>query len=135
DGSKGPPASRTAGGGGPPLGAPHSHSHENWFAHVPGLKVVAPGTPGDAKGMLKSAIRDDNPVMFIENEGTYAIKGEVPDGEHLVPLDKNDVKRQGDDITICAHSRMLIVAMDAATELEKEGISAEVVDMRALRPL
>src|SRR5213080_3763126 len=102
---------------------------------VPGVKVVAPGTPADAKGMLKSAIRDDNPVMFIENEGTYAVKGEVPDGEHLVPLDKNEVKRPGDDITICAHSRMLIVAMDAATELEKEGISAEVVDMRALRPL
>jgi pyruvate dehydrogenase E1 component beta subunit len=85
--------------------------------------------------MLKSAIRDDNPVMFIENEGTYALKGEVPDGEHLVPLDKNEVKRSGEHITICAHSRMLIVAMDAAAELEKEGISAEVVDMRALRPL
>src|SRR2546421_8136594 len=126
---------RTPGGGGHGLGEQHSHSHENWFAHVPGLKVVAPGTPADAKGMLKSAIRDDNPVMFIENEGTYAVKGEVPDGEHLVPLDKNEVKRQGEHITICAHSRMLIVAMDAATELEKEGISAEVVDMRALRPL
>src|SRR5205085_4336043 len=126
---------RTPGGGGHQLGAQHSHSHENWFAHVPGLKVVAPGTPADAKGMLKSAIRDNNPVMFIENEGTYAVKGEVPDGEHLVPLDKNEVKRAGDDITICAHSRMLIVAMDAATELAKEGISAEVVDMRALRPL
>jgi pyruvate dehydrogenase E1 component beta subunit len=126
---------RTPGGGGHQLGAQHSHSHENWFAHVPGLKVVAPGTPADAKGMLKSAIRDNNPVMFIENEGTYAVKGEVPDGEHLVPLDKNDVKRQGDDVTICAHSRMLVVAQEAATELEKEGISAEIVDMRALRPL
>src|SRR5207237_416742 len=134
-GTKVPLVIRTPGGGGHQLGAQHSHSHENWFAHVPGLKVVAPGTPADAKGMLKSAIRDDNPVMFIENEGTYAVKGDVPDGEHLVPLDKNEVKRPGDDITICAHSRMLIVAMDAATELEKDGISAEVVDMRALRPL
>jgi len=113
----------------------HSQSIEATFSHIPGLKVVAPGTPADAKGMLKSAIRDDNPVMFIENEGTYAVKGDVPDGEHLVPLDKNEVKRPGEHITICAHSRMLIVAMDAATELEKEGISAEVVDMRALRPL
>jgi pyruvate dehydrogenase E1 component beta subunit len=85
--------------------------------------------------MLKAAIRDDNPVMFIENEGTYAVKGEVPDGEYLTPLDKNEVKREGHDITICAHSRMLIVAMDAAAELERQGISAEVVDMRALRPL
>jgi pyruvate dehydrogenase E1 component beta subunit len=134
-GTKVPLVIRTPGGGGHQLGAQHSHSHENWFAHVPGLKVVAPGTPADAKGMLKSAIRDDNPVMFIENEGTYAVKGEVPDGEHLVPLDKNEVKRPGEHITICAHSRMLIVAMDAAIELEKEGISAEVVDMRALRPL
>src|SRR5256714_15185739 len=133
-GTKVPLVIRTPGGGGHQLGAQHSHSHENWFAHVPGLKVVAPGTPADAKGMLKSAIRDNNPVMFIENEGTYAVKGEVPDGEHLVPLDKNEVKRPGEHITICAHSRMLIVAMDAATELEKEGISAEVVDMRALRP-
>jgi len=134
-GSKVPLVIRTPGGGGHQLGAQHSHSFEAWFAHVPGLKVVAPGTPGDAKGMLKSAIRDDNPVMFIENEGTYAIKGEVPDGDYVVPLDKNDVKRQGNDITICAHSRMLVVAMEAATELDKEGISAEVVDLRALRPL
>jgi len=134
-GTKVPIVIRTPGGGGHQLGAQHSHSHENWFAHVPGLKVVAPGTPADAKGMLKAAIRDDNPVMFIENEGTYALKGEVPEGERLVPLDKNEVKREGHDLTICAHSRMLIVAMDAAAELEKEGVSAEVVDMRALRPL
>jgi pyruvate dehydrogenase E1 component beta subunit len=134
-GSKVPLVIRTPGGGGHQLGAQHSHSFEAWFAHVPGLKVVAPGTPGDAKGMLKAAIRDDNPVMFIENEGTYAIKGEVPDGDYLVPLDKNDVKRAGEDITICAHSRMLVVAMEAANELEKEGIRAEVVDLRALRPL
>jgi pyruvate dehydrogenase E1 component beta subunit len=126
---------RAPGGGGHQLGAQHSHSHENWLAHVPGLKVVAPGTPADAKGMLKSAIRDDNPVMFIENEGTYAVKGEVPEGDHLVPLDRNEVKRPGDDVTICAHSRMLLVALDAAKVLEEEGISAEVVDMRALRPL
>ncbi|TMD04597.1 MAG: alpha-ketoacid dehydrogenase subunit beta [Chloroflexi bacterium] len=134
-GIKVPIVIRTPGGGGHQLAAQHSHSHENWFAHVPGLKVVAPGTPADAKGMLKSAIRDDNPVMFVENEGTYAVKGEVPDGEHLVPLDKNEVKRPGDDVTICAHSRMLLVALDAAKDLEQLGISAEVVDMRALRPL
>jgi pyruvate dehydrogenase E1 component beta subunit len=134
-GSKVPLVIRTPGGGGHQLGAQHSHSFEAWFASVPGLKVVAPGTPGDAKGMLKAAIRDDNPVMFIENEGTYAVKGEVPDGDYVVPLDKNDVKRAGEDITICAHSRMLVVAMEAANELEKEGISTEVVDLRALRPL
>ena len=134
-GIKVPIVIRTPGGGGHQLAAQHSHSHENWFAHVPGLKVVAPGTPADAKGMLKSAIRDDNPVMFVENEGTYAVKGEVPDGEHLVRLDRNEVKRPGDDVTICAHSRMLLVALDAAKDLEQEGISAEVVDMRALRPL
>lgn len=126
---------RAPGGGGHQLGAQHSHSHENWFAHVPGLIVVAPGTPADAKGMLKAAIRNDNPVLFVENEGTYAVKGEVPDGEHLVPLNKNDIKRAGEDVTICAHSRMLVVAMEAASELEKDSVSAEVVDLRALRPL
>lgn len=134
-GTRVPLVIRAPGGGGHQLGAQHSHSHENWFAHVPGLKVVAPGTPGDAKGMLKAAIRDDNPVMFVENEGTYAVKGEVPEGEHLLPLDRNEVKREGEDITICAYSRMLIVAMEAAKDLEQQGISAEVVDMRALRPL
>ena len=117
------------------MGAEHAHRHENWCGHVPGLKVVEPGTAAEARGKLKAAIRDDNPVMFIENEGTYAVKGEVPEGEYLTPLDQNEVKREGHDVTICAHSRMLIVAMDAAAELEKEGISAEVVDMRALRPL
>jgi len=134
-GVKVPLVIRAPGGGGHQLGAQHSHSHENWFAHVPGLKVVAPGTPADAKGMLKAAIRDDNPVMFIENEGTYGVKGEVPEGEHLVPLDRNEIKREGDDLTICAYSRMLVVAMDAARDLEADGIRAEVVDMRALRPL
>jgi len=134
-GIKVPLVIRAPGGGGHQLGAQHSHSHENWFAHVPGLIVVAPGTPADAKGMLKAAIRDDNPVLFIENEGTYAVKGEVAEGEQLVPLNKNEVKRRGEDITICAHSRMLVVATEAANELEKEGISAEIVDMRALRPL
>jgi len=126
---------RAPGGGGHQLGAQHSHSPEAWFAHVPGLKVVAPGTPADAKGMLKSAIRDDNPVLFVENEGTYNVKGAVPDGEYLTPLDRNEVKRLGEDVTICAHSRMLVVAMEAAADLEHEGISAEVVDLRALRPL
>lgn len=126
---------RTPGGGGFQLGAQHSHSHENWFAHVPGLRVVAPASPADAKGMLQAAIRDDNPVMFIENEWIYNYKGEVPDGEHLVSLDHNEVKREGNDLTILAHSKMLVLALEAAAELEKDGISAEVVDMRVLRPL
>jgi pyruvate dehydrogenase E1 component beta subunit len=126
---------RTPGGGGFQLAAQHSHSHENWFAHVPGLRVVAPASPADAKGMLQAAIRDDNPVMFIENEWIYNYKGEVPDGEHLVSLDHNEVKREGNDLTILAHSKMLVLALEAAAELEKDGISAEVVDMRVLRPL
>jgi pyruvate dehydrogenase E1 component beta subunit len=126
---------RTPGGGGFQLGAQHSHSHENWFAHIPGLRVVAPASPADAKGMLQAAIRDDNPVMFIENEWIYNYKGEVPDGEHLVSLDHNEVKREGNDLTILAHSKMLVLALEAAAELEKDGISAEVVDMRVLRPL
>lgn len=126
---------RAPGGGGHQLGAQHSHNHENWFAHVPGLRVVAPATPADAKGMLKTAIRDDNPVMFMEHETLYNLKGEVPDGEHLVALDHNEVKREGTDLTVLAHSRMLMLALDAAEELQADGISAEVVDMRVLRPL
>ncbi len=126
---------RAPGGGGHQLAAQHSHNHENWFAHVPGLRVVAPATPADAKGMLKAAIRDDNPVMFMEHETLYNFKGEVQEGDLLVDLDHNEVKREGSDLSILAHSRMLVLALEAAEELAKGGISAEVVDMRVLRPL
>jgi pyruvate/2-oxoglutarate/acetoin dehydrogenase E1 component len=117
------------------LGAQHSQSLEAWFCHVPGLKVVAPATPHDAKGLLKSAIRDSNPVIFIEAQLLYPTQGEVPEGEYHVPLGVADIKRAGDDVTIIAYSKMLAVAMQAAEALAKEGIDAEVVDPRTLRPL
>ena len=117
------------------LGAQHSQSFEAWYANVPGLKVVAPSNPADAKGLLKSAIRDDNPVVFIEGEMMYNTKGEVPDGEHVVPLGVADVKREGSDVTIVAHAKMVALALKAAEELAKDGVSAEVVDPRTIRPL
>ena len=117
------------------LGAQHSQSFEAWYANVPGLKVVTPATPADAKGLLKSAIRDNNPVIFIEGEMMYNQKGEVPEGEHLVPLGVAEVKRAGTDVTLVGHSKMVGVALKAAEELEKQGISAEVVDPRTIRPL
>jgi pyruvate dehydrogenase E1 component beta subunit len=117
------------------VGSQHSHAMEHFYAHVPGLKVVAPATPADAKGLLKAAIRDDNPVLVMESETLYAVKGDVPDGDHLVELGRAQVVRPGSDVTIAAYSRMTHVAMEAATELEKEGVSAEVVDLRSLRPL
>ena len=125
------------GPGGPAhqLAAQHSQSMEAYFFHVPGLKVVRPGTPKDAKGLLKSAIRDDDPVIFIESELLYGTKGEVPDGEYTIPLGVGEIKREGRDVTIVAYSTMLLLALQAAEELEKEGISAEVVDPRTLRPL
>lgn len=125
------------GPGGPAhqLAAQHSQSMESYFFHVPGLKVVRPGTPKDAKGLLKSAIRDDDPVIFIESELLYGTKGEVPEGEYTIPIGVADVKREGRDVTIVAYSRMLFLALEAAEDLEKEGISAEVVDPRTLRPL
>lgn len=126
---------RAPGGGGHQLAAQHSQSLEVWFAHVPGLKVVAPATPADAKGLLKTAIRDDSPVMFIENLALYNTRGEVPVGEHLVPIARADVKRAGRDVTIVAHSRMTLLALEAAERLAADGISAEVVDLRSLRPL
>ncbi len=126
---------RTPGGGGQQLTAQHSQSLEVMFAHVPGLKVVAPATPADAKGMLKSAIRDDNPVMFIENITLYNTRGEVPDGEYLVPLDKADIKRPGRDITLIGHSKGTLLALQAAEMLAAQGIDAEVLDLRSLRPL
>ncbi len=115
--------------------AQHSQSLHAWVAHVPGLKVALPSTPADAKGLLKSAIRDDNPVVVIEDKMDYAVKGEVPDGEISTPLGVADVKREGEDVTIVATSSMVRVALAAAEELEADGIFAEVVDPRTLVPL
>lgn len=126
---------RMPGGGGHQLGAQHSQSLEVWYANIPGLVVVAPATPSDAKGLLKTSIRDDNPVVFIENEGLYNTKGEVPEGELLTPLGKADVKRPGTDVSLVSHSRMVLLCLQAAEELARDGIEAEVVDLRSLRPL
>src|SRR4051812_38868638 len=115
--------------------AQHSQSLHAWVAHVPGLKVVLPSTPADAKGLLKTAIRDDNPVVFIEDKMDYTVKGEVPDGEYLIPFGVADVKRTGEDVTIVATSSMVRVALAAAEQLEADGISAEVIDPRTLVPL
>ncbi|MGA7120081.1 MAG: pyruvate dehydrogenase complex E1 component subunit beta [Polyangiaceae bacterium] len=117
------------------VGSQHSHAMEHFYATIPGLKVVAPAFPADAKGLLKSAIRDDNPVLVMESETLYGVRGEVPDGEHVVAMGKAQVARQGKDVTIATYSRMTHVALEAATLLEKEGISAEVLDLRSLRPL
>lgn len=126
---------RSVGGGGRQLAATHSQSLEVLFAYVPGLKVVMPATPYDAKGLLKAAIRDDNPVLFIEHSLLYPVKGEVPDGDYTVPLGVSDIKREGTDVTIVAYSRMVHIALEAAERLAGEGISAEVIDLRTLRPL
>jgi pyruvate dehydrogenase E1 component beta subunit len=126
---------RTPGGGGRQLGATHSQTPDAIFAHFPGLRVVAPGTPEDAKGMLKAAIRSDDPVLFIEHATLYQVRGEVPDGEYLIPLDKAKLQRPGKDVTIVTYSKMLEVSMKAADELAKQGIEAEIVDLRCLRPL
>lgn len=125
---------RTASGYGQ-LSATHSQTFETYYAYIPGLKVVMPATPYDAKGMLKAAIRDNDPVMFIEHSNLYGLKGEVPEDDYLVPLGKADVKREGTDITFVAYSSMLKPALSAAEALEKDGISVEVVDLRSLRPL
>lgn len=118
------------------LASQHSQAFESWYAHVPGLKVVAPGTPADAKGLLKSAIRDNNPVIFLEGEMLYNTKGEVPDGEHLVPIGKADVKREGSDVTIVCHAKTVAQAIKAAETLQQQdGLSAEVIDLRTIRPL
>ena len=127
---------RTVGGGGRQLGATHSQTPDAIFAHFPGLKVVAPGTAADAKGLLKSAIRDDDPVFFIEHATLYQAKGEVPDDEDfLVPIGVSDVKREGKDVTIVSYSKMLQTSLEAAKQLAEEGIQAEVIDLRTLRPL
>jgi pyruvate dehydrogenase E1 component beta subunit len=117
------------------VGSQHSHAMEHFYATVPGLKVIAPAFPADAKGMMKTAIRDNDPVLIMESETLYAVRGEVPDGEHMVPLGKATIARSGNDVTLIAYSRMTHVALEAAAALEKEGISAEVVDLRSLRPL
>ncbi len=117
------------------LGAQHSQSLEAWFCHVPGLIVVAPSSPLDAKGLLKTAIRESNPVIFIEAQLLYPTKGEVDEGEYLLPLGVADIKRAGTDVTLIAYSKMLSVALQAAEVLAKDGIQAEVVDPRTLRPL
>lgn len=117
------------------LGAQHSQTFENWYANVPGLKVISPSNPYDAKGLLKSAIRDNDPVVFMESELMYGDKGEVPEGEYTIPIGLADVKRQGSDVTLISFNKMVHVTMDAAAELEKEGVSAEVIDLRTIRPL
>jgi pyruvate dehydrogenase E1 component beta subunit len=128
---------RMPAGGGAQRGAQHSQFFESWYAHIPGLKVVMPATPYDAKGMLKSAIRDDDPVLFIEHELLYSVKGEVPDEdmEYTVPLDRGEIKREGRDITLVTFSRMLHICQQAAEELAKDGIEAEVLDLRSIRPI
>src|SRR5437764_7062139 len=128
---------RTPGGGGAQRGAQHSQMLESLFAHIPGLKVVMPATPYDAKGMLKSAVRDSNPVLFIEHELLYNVKGEVPNEgvEYTVPLNRGEVKREGQHMTIITFSRMLHVTLQAAEDLAKEGIQAEVIDLRSIRPI
>jgi pyruvate dehydrogenase E1 component beta subunit len=127
---------RAPGGGGSQLAAQHSQSLETFFMHTPGMHVVVPATPADAKGLLKSAIRDNNPVMFLEHELLYNSKGDVSeDPEFLIPFGSAEVKKAGKDVTIVAYSRMTMLALAAAEELEKEGIACEVVDLRSLAPL
>ena len=117
------------------VGSQHSQSLETYYAHVPGLKVVMPSTAYDAKGLLKTSIRDDNPVVFIEGETLYNTTWEVPEGEHLIPIGEADVKREGRDVTLIAWSKMVWICLDAAKALAEEGIECEVVDPRTLRPL
>jgi pyruvate dehydrogenase E1 component beta subunit len=126
---------RAVGGGGRQLGATHSQTPDVVFSHFPGLKVVAPGTPHDAKGLLKSAIRSDNPIMFIENATLYQMKGEVPEDEYTEPIGVAKVQRPGSDVTIVTYSKMVKASLDAAERLSQEGIEAEIVDLRTLRPL
>jgi len=126
---------RTAGGAGRQLAASHSQNLEGIFAHFPGLKVVAPATPYDAKGLLKAALRQDDPLLFVEHATLYPTRGEVPDGDYTVPIGKSEIKHEGRDVTIIAFSKMVLLALEAAQELAKEGIEAEVVDLRTLRPL
>jgi len=117
------------------LGAQHSQAFESWLAHIPGLKVVSPGTPYDAKGLLKSAIRDDNPVVFLEGEMLYNTKGEVPDHEYLISIGKAELKREGSDCSIITSGKMVLIALQAADQLAKEDIHVDVLDLLTLRPM
>jgi pyruvate dehydrogenase E1 component beta subunit len=117
------------------LAAQHSQAWESWLAHIPGLKVVTPGTPADAKGLLKAAIRDDNPVIVLEGEMLYNTRGEVPEGEHVVPIGVAELKREGEHATIVTNGKMVLVAMQAADALAKEDIHVDVVDLRTVRPM
>lgn len=117
------------------LGAQHSQAFESWFANTPGLKVIVPSTPYDAKGLLKSAIRDNDPVIFMESEQMYGDKGEVPEGEYLIPIGVADIKRKGTDVTLVTFGKIVHVVLAACVELEKEGVSVEVIDLRTVRPI
>src|SRR5215208_6177193 len=117
------------------LSGQHSQAFESWLAHMPGVKVVTPGTPYDAKGLLKSAIRDDNPVIVLEGEMLYNTKGEVPEDDYVIPLGKAELKREGDHATIVTHGKMILVAMNAADQLAKQGINVDVVDLLSIRPM
>ena len=125
------------GGNGPAgqLGATHSQSFEAFYAHVPGLKVITPSTPYDAKGLLKAAIRDNDPVVFLESEKMYGDKGEIPEGEYIIPIGVADIKRKGTDVTIVSFGKIMKVAHEAAEILAKEGISCEIIDLRTVRPM
>lgn len=126
---------RVVGGGGRQLGATHSQTPDAIFAHFPGLKVVAPGTPADAKGLLKSAIQSNDPVFFIEHATLYQARADVPEGEYTVPIGKSNLHREGKDVTIVTYSKMLEISSKAAELLSQEGIEAEIIDLRSLRPL
>lgn len=126
---------RTVGGGGRQLGATHSQTPDAIFAHFPGLTVVAPSTPEDAKGLLKSAIRSNNPVLFIEHATMYQVRGDVTNGDFTIPIGQSKIQRPGSDVTIVSYSKGIEISLKAAAELAKEGIEAEVVDLRTLRPL
>lgn len=126
---------RTPGGGGQQLAATHSQNLEVWYAHVPGMKVVAPATPAAAKAMLTSAIRDDDPVLFLENLALYNTKGEVPDGEQLAEIGRASILREGTDLTVVSYSRATLIALDVARRFAEQGVSIEVVDLSSLRPL
>ncbi|PWH20064.1 MAG: alpha-ketoacid dehydrogenase subunit beta [Anaerolineae bacterium] len=126
---------RTVSGGGRQLGATHSQTPDAIFAHFPGLKVVAPGTPRDAKGLLKAAIRSNDPILFIEHATLYQMRGEVPDEDYTIPIGKSTIQRPGRDVTLVTYSKMLEISMKAAEQLSKEGIEVEIVDLRCLRPL
>jgi len=130
-----PMVMRTQGGGGVSAGPQHSQSLETMFAHIPGLIVVQPSTPYDAKGLLKSSIRNDNPVVFIEHKGLYSTKGNVPEDDYVIPLGKADIKRSGNDVTIVALQRSVVYAQEAAKKLAEDGIDVEIIDPMTIKPL